>query len=81
MALTFVAILSMVMGNLLALKQDNVKRLLGYSSVAHMGYLLITVIIFTAPGVADLAREASVWVPYCLYGIYTRCVCRFNHGG
>jgi len=49
------------MGNLLALKQDNVKRLLGYSSVAHMGYLLITVIIFTAPGVADLAREASVW--------------------
>jgi len=60
-ALTFVAILSMVMGNLLALKQDNVKRLLGYSSVAHMGYLLITVIIFTAPGVADLAREASVW--------------------
>lgn len=35
------AIASMVVGNLLALLQDKVKRMLAYSSVAHMGYLLI----------------------------------------
>jgi len=38
---TGIAILSMFAGNLLALFQDNVKRLLAYSSIAHMGYLLV----------------------------------------
>ncbi len=37
------ALLSMVMGNLVALTQRNVKRLLAYSSVAHAGYLLVAV--------------------------------------
>lgn len=36
-----IAIASMLIGNLLALFQDNVKRLLAYSSIAHMGYLLV----------------------------------------
>lgn len=36
-----VAVASMVAGNLLALRQDNVKRLLGYSSIANMGYVLV----------------------------------------
>jgi NADH-quinone oxidoreductase subunit N len=35
------AIASMVVGNLLALLQRNVKRLLAYSSIAHLGYLLV----------------------------------------
>ncbi len=35
------AIASMVAGNLLALLQSNVKRLLAYSSIAHLGYLLV----------------------------------------
>jgi NADH-quinone oxidoreductase subunit N len=35
------AIMTMVIGNVLALLQDNVKRLLAYSSVAHAGYMLI----------------------------------------
>ena len=41
LALTAVAIASMLAGNLLALRQDNVKRLLAYSSIAHLGYLLV----------------------------------------
>jgi NADH-quinone oxidoreductase subunit N len=36
-----VAVLSMTIGNLGALVQDNVKRLLAYSSIAHAGYLLV----------------------------------------
>jgi len=35
------AIASMVVGNLLALLQSNVKRLLAYSSIAHLGYLIV----------------------------------------
>jgi NADH-quinone oxidoreductase subunit N len=38
---TVIAIASMIVGNLLALLQNNVKRILAYSSIAHMGYLLV----------------------------------------
>ena len=41
----WVAILSMIVGNSLALKQQSIKRLLAYSSIAHMGYLLIVVLL------------------------------------
>ncbi|MCO6441304.1 MAG: NADH-quinone oxidoreductase subunit N [Nitrococcus mobilis] len=40
-ALALVGIVSMLVGNLLALMQRNLKRLLAYSSIAHMGYLLV----------------------------------------
>ncbi len=42
--LVFVAVASMIVGNLLALLQNNVKRLLGYSSIAHFGYLLVALL-------------------------------------
>jgi NADH-quinone oxidoreductase subunit N len=38
---TIIAISSMFAGNLLALFQTNIKRLLAYSSIAHLGYLLV----------------------------------------
>lgn len=38
---SIIAIASMIAGNLLALLQNNVKRILAYSSIAHMGYLLV----------------------------------------
>ncbi|MBV9763778.1 MAG: NADH-quinone oxidoreductase subunit N [Acidobacteriaceae bacterium] len=43
-SLTIIAIASMLAGNLLALRQTNVKRLLAYSSIAHMGYFLVAVV-------------------------------------
>ena len=42
---TIISILSMLIGNLLALMQNNVKRMLAYSSIAHFGYLLVAVIV------------------------------------
>ncbi len=36
-----IAVLSIIFGNLLALTQTNIKRLLAYSSIAHFGYLLV----------------------------------------
>jgi NADH-quinone oxidoreductase subunit N len=47
------AVVTMLTGNLLALRQMNLKRLLAYSSIAHMGYLLVA---FLAAG--PLALEA-----------------------
>ncbi|MBO3274218.1 NADH-quinone oxidoreductase subunit NuoN [Pseudomonas schmalbachii] len=43
-ALSVIAIASILIGNLLALTQSNLKRLLGYSSIAHFGYLLVALI-------------------------------------
>lgn len=41
---TIIAIASMTAGNILALLQKNVKRILAYSSIAHLGYMLIALI-------------------------------------
>ena len=44
--LVLVALLTLIYGNLAALPQTNLKRLLAYSSIAHAGYLLIGVVCF-----------------------------------
>lgn len=50
--LMILAVASMLVGNALALKQQNFKRLMGYSSIAHMGYLLIVVIVISDESLA-----------------------------
>ena len=48
------AIATMTVGNVLALVQSNVKRMLAYSSIAHAGYLLTGVVVGTSRGGAAL---------------------------
>ncbi|MDX5436558.1 MAG: NADH-quinone oxidoreductase subunit N, partial [Pontibacter sp.] len=48
---TIVAISSMIAGNLLALMQKNVKRILAYSSISHLGYLLVAFLAGNRMGV------------------------------
>ena len=48
MMLAVIAVVTMVLGNLLALAQANVKRMLAYSSIAHAGYLLVGLAAGTA---------------------------------
>jgi NADH-quinone oxidoreductase subunit N len=50
--LWIVAVLSMTVGNLAALRQENVKRMLAYSSIAHAGYLLAAFANFGSEGIA-----------------------------
>lgn len=56
-ALVVLAIASMLVGNWLALRQENIKRLLAYSSIAHFGYLLVVLIALTYLE-ADLVRQS-----------------------
>jgi NADH-quinone oxidoreductase subunit N len=44
MMIEIVAIASILVGNLLALLQNNIKRILAYSSIAHLGYLLVALL-------------------------------------
>ncbi len=48
--LIFVAILSMGLGNLLAIAQSNLKRMLAYSGIAHIGYMTLGLIAATPDG-------------------------------
>jgi NADH-quinone oxidoreductase subunit N len=50
LVISALALLSMFAGNLLALRQRNIKRILAYSSIANMGYLLVTLLVGRAEG-------------------------------
>jgi NADH-quinone oxidoreductase subunit N len=53
-ALSVMAILTMIVGNIAAIVQNNVKRMLAYSSIAHAGYALVG---FIGAGVANTIAE------------------------
>jgi NADH-quinone oxidoreductase subunit N len=57
----WMAALSMTIGNLGALKQRNVKRMLAYSSIAHAGYLLVAFTALSAEGVAAASFYAVTY--------------------
>ncbi len=52
LVLAVIAVITMVVGNVMALAQSNVKRMLAYSSVAHGGYILVGLAAGTAAGYA-----------------------------
>ncbi len=58
--INILAITSMLVGNTLALKQQNIKRLLAYSSIAHIGYLLIVLLIISPQSMA-LAWQSALF--------------------
>jgi NADH-quinone oxidoreductase subunit N len=60
--LALLAVLTMTIGNFTAFFQDDVKRLLAYSSIAQAGYLLIGLVAGTARGVEAVMIYAFVYV-------------------
>ena len=58
--LAVMAVLSMIVGNLLALLQDSVKRILAYSSIAHAGYLMIGLLALAALADRAMPVETSL---------------------
>ncbi len=62
-----VAVASMLAGNLLALLQDDVKRLLAYSSIAHLGYALVALLAGLAGGGALAVEGATFYL--AAYGV------------
>ncbi len=58
--LSVIAVVSMVVGNVLALLQDDLKRLLAYSSIAHIGYLIIALLAVAVLEDDRFAAEAAL---------------------
>jgi NADH-quinone oxidoreductase subunit N len=57
--LWWLAVLSMFVGNLGALRQRNLKRMLAYSSIAHAGYMLVAFTALSADGIAAVSFYAA----------------------
>jgi NADH-quinone oxidoreductase subunit N len=52
--LLVMSIITMVLGNIAALRQDNIKRLLAYSSIAHAGYIFMGAVVLTSQGLQSI---------------------------
>ena len=57
-----VAIATMTLGNLAAISQSNVKRLLGYSAISHVGYILLGLVAGNETGLKGIAVYLLVYV-------------------
>src|SRR5260370_6742710 len=66
--IAFVAALSIVLGNLVAIMQTSVRRLLAYSAIAHVGYMLLALVSHTEQSFGALLYYA---LPYALTTIGT----------
>ena len=63
-ALAIMAALTMTVGNIVAIVQNNVKRMLAYSSIAHAGYALVG---FVAAGAAPPAQRSATLTAVAFY--------------
>ncbi|MBE8713669.1 NADH-quinone oxidoreductase subunit N [Sphingobacterium hungaricum] len=60
--LVVIAIVTMVVGNFIALRQENMKRLMAYSSIGHTGFLLMAVLAFVQGNTDVLLFYMAVYV-------------------
>ncbi len=56
-----VSALTMILGNVIAIAQTNIKRLLAYSSIAHAGYILMAFVPYGNPDVAPVSIAAGLF--------------------
>ncbi len=61
MLVAALAVVSMIAGNLIALAQSSFKRMLAYSSIAHVGYILIGLVAFSVEGIQAMVFYIIVY--------------------
>ena len=70
--LVILAVLSMAIGNLAAIPQSNIKRMLAYSSVAHAGYMLLALLSLNHGAASSLlfyTTTYSISMFSCFYNL------------
>jgi NADH-quinone oxidoreductase subunit N len=56
-----IAAVTLILGNFVALSQNNIKRMLAYSSIAHAGYILMAVAAAGTPGISNNAAQGALF--------------------
>lgn len=59
--LAAISVLTMTLGNFVAVWQDNLKRMLAYSSIAHAGYILMGAVVMSQAGLASMLLYLMVY--------------------
>ncbi len=62
MLIGILAIAAMVLGNVLAIRQTNIKRMLAYSSIAQAGYIMIGMVALSASGIASVGFYLFIYL-------------------
>jgi len=60
--LAVISLLTMTLGNVVALQQQNIKRMLAYSSIAHAGYMPMGVVVLNQMGISAVMYYAAVYM-------------------
>ena len=68
-AISVVAIVSMIAGNFGALRQDNAKRMMGYSTIAHSGFLMIAILPLNSYGIGNMYFYLAIYT-LMNYGVF-----------
>lgn len=76
--LAIIAALSMILGNLAAITQDSVKRMLAYSSIGHAGYVLLGIIAGSEMGLRGVLVYSVVYV-FATLGIWATVLMLEKH--
>jgi NADH-quinone oxidoreductase subunit N len=76
---TFLAIASMALGSFAAIGQRNIKRLMAYSSIGHMGYVLVGLAAGTAEGVQGVIIYLAIYLAMTL-GTFACILAMRRHG-
>lgn len=56
------SVLSIIIGNIIAIPQTNLKRMLAYSSIAHAGYILIGLVSYTKGGISAMLYYLLLYI-------------------
>ena len=75
--LYLVSIASMILGSIAAINQNNIKRLLAYSSINHMGFILIGILVDSHLGIKSVQLYVLIYTINIL-GIFTCILCLKN---
>lgn len=76
--LATIAALSMIVGNLAAITQDNIKRLLAYSSIGHAGYVMLGILSMNSYGIRGILLYSVVYV-FATLGIWATVLMMRRH--
>ena len=79
--LALMAVITMTLGNVVAIQQDNLKRMLAYSSIAHAGYLLMVLPVLSTDSIYAIMFYLFVYVLMNLGAFFTVIAVKNKTGG
>lgn len=68
------ALITMAFGNIVAISQRNVKRMLAYSSIAHTGYMMVGLAVWRTSGSFDAANTGDQGIAALLYYLFAYAI-------